>query len=239
MGITSTHARLLASAAVAALALTGQLALAAGSGTVHSGDRSGLTVRAAPGTGYPGIGGVADGSRVDIVCQRAGPSVSGTQGTSILWDQLSSAGWVSDAYVYTGTAGQVAPTCVYAADPPRANPRTIDAAISWEYQQLGSTANEGWCLRFQSQAFGWSYSGFQSAHAQYQWLADRHLIGGGVPPRGALVWYSTKDGTGHITLAVGAGRIIGTSVNGRVGVAGYAYMSGYLGWSTPYFVSAG
>jgi uncharacterized protein YraI len=239
LGITSKHSCLLAAAVAVSLALAAQPALADAPGTVHTGDGTTLRVRAGPGSGYYGYGSVADGAGIDIVCQRTGTAVSGTQGRSSLWDQMPGAGWVSDAYVYTGSSGPVTSPCVYAADPPRANPRAVDDAISWEYSQLGSTANEGWCLRFQAQAFGWSYGGFYSAHTQYQWLADRGLVSSGVPPRGALAWYSTPDGLGHITVSVGAGDIVGTSVNGRVGVAGYNYLGGYLGWSTPYFANGG
>ncbi len=56
------------------------------------------------------VGSVADGSYVAIHCQKHGGSVTGTYGTSTLWDHIDG-GYVSDAYIYTGTDGQVAPTC--------------------------------------------------------------------------------------------------------------------------------
>jgi hypothetical protein len=223
----------------AAAALTAGPALADSAGTVQTGDGSALTVRAAPGAGYYGYGGVGDGASVSISCQITGTEVSGSQGTTALWDQISNGGFVSDAYVYTGTSGQVAPTCSYAAAPPRSNPRGMDDAISWEFQHLGSSDYEGWCLAFQGQAFGWSYTGFESAYKQYQWLSANGYVSGGVPPRGALVWYSGAGGYGHVTVSLGGGQIIGTSVGGRVGVAGYNYMGSFLGWSTPYFPNAG
>lgn len=69
-----------------------------------------LTVRSGPGTGYRSVGSVSDGEAVRITCQVRGASVTGTYGTSTLWDRIGG-GYVSDAYVSTGSDGQVAPTC--------------------------------------------------------------------------------------------------------------------------------
>jgi uncharacterized protein YraI len=228
-----------AAAVVALLLGTAGTAHAAATGTVVTSGAA-LTVRAAPGTGYTGFSSVANGATVSISCQVTGTSVTGTYGTTKLWDMITSGGFVSDAYVNTGSAGQVAPTCAYAASPPRANPNGADAAISWEFAQLGSTANEGWCLKFQGQAYGWSYTGFNTAEDAGDWIeANGYLHTTGTPPRGALVWYHNSAGTGHIVVSLGQGLIIGTSVNGAVGVAGYLYRTGYRGWSVPDFPLAG
>jgi hypothetical protein len=56
------------------------------------------------------VGSVADGAAVKITCQKQGASVTGTYGTSTLWDQVG-AGFIPDAFVSTGSDGQVAPTC--------------------------------------------------------------------------------------------------------------------------------
>ncbi|MBI2396066.1 MAG: peptidoglycan DD-metalloendopeptidase family protein [Deltaproteobacteria bacterium] len=69
-----------------------------------------LTIRSGPGTGYKAIGSVADGARVTIRCQQVGSRVTGTFGTTTLWDKIGT-GYVSDAYVYTGKDGRVAPDC--------------------------------------------------------------------------------------------------------------------------------
>jgi murein DD-endopeptidase MepM/ murein hydrolase activator NlpD len=71
---------------------------------------AGLTVRSGPGTSFPVVGSVADGATVRIKCQKRGQSISGTFGTTTLWDNIGS-GFVSDAYISTGSDGQVAPTC--------------------------------------------------------------------------------------------------------------------------------
>jgi hypothetical protein len=56
------------------------------------------------------VGSVDDGAQVTIKCQTHGTSVTGTYGTTTLWDFIGT-GYVSDAYVSTGSDGQVAPTC--------------------------------------------------------------------------------------------------------------------------------
>ena len=78
-------------------------------GTVNTAG-SPLTVRSGPGTSYAAVGSVADGATVTILCQRHGQTISGTYGTTDLWDYLGN-GYVSDAYVFTGSDGQVAPSC--------------------------------------------------------------------------------------------------------------------------------
>jgi hypothetical protein len=69
-----------------------------------------LTVRAGASTSTAAVGSVADGTFVTISCQKHGQSVTGTFGTSTLWDDIGN-GFVADAYVATGSDGQVAPTC--------------------------------------------------------------------------------------------------------------------------------
>jgi uncharacterized protein YraI len=211
----------------------------AASGTVNTAGTA-LTVRAAPGTSFDAWDTVADGASVTILCQTTGTSVSGTYGTSNIWDMLSRGGFVSDAYVYTGSDGRVAPDCTYAAAPPRANPSGANAAISYEFARLGSTAEEGWCMRFQAQAYGWSASGWSTAEVGGDWETSHgYMHTSGIPPRGALVWYHNSSGTGHVVVSLGEGKIIGSSVNGQVGVADYLYRTGYRGWSVAYFPAAG
>lgn len=78
-------------------------------GTVNTNGAS-LSVRAQPTTDSAKVGSVDDGDKVTITCQIHGGSVSGTYGTTTLWDFIGS-GYVSDAYISTGSDGQVAPTC--------------------------------------------------------------------------------------------------------------------------------
>ena len=77
-----------------------------GSGTVNTAGAD-LTVRSGPGTSYSAVGSVADGTRVTIYCQTAGSTVTGTYGTSSIWDQIGSGRYIADAYVYTGYDGYI------------------------------------------------------------------------------------------------------------------------------------
>ncbi|MGK5519538.1 peptidoglycan DD-metalloendopeptidase family protein [Micromonospora sp. URMC 107] len=77
-----------------------------GSGTVNTSGTA-LTVRSGPGTGYAAVGTVADGTRVTIYCQTSGTSVTGTYGTSTIWDRIGSGRYIADAYVYTGSDGYI------------------------------------------------------------------------------------------------------------------------------------
>ncbi|MBX3159577.1 MAG: peptidoglycan DD-metalloendopeptidase family protein [Deltaproteobacteria bacterium] len=79
-------------------------------GKVHTTSGARLTVRAGASTSSAAVGTVGDGTFVTIRCQKRGGSVSGTYGTSTLWDHIGQ-GFVADAYVFTGADGQVAPTC--------------------------------------------------------------------------------------------------------------------------------
>lgn len=78
-------------------------------GTVNTSGIS-LTIRSTASTSGAAVGSVADGAKVKITCQKKGSSVTGTYGTSTLWDFIGS-GYIADAYVSTGSDGQVAPTC--------------------------------------------------------------------------------------------------------------------------------
>jgi hypothetical protein len=69
-----------------------------------------LTVRTGPGTNYRAVGSLSNGTHVTIRCQKYGQQISGTYGTTRLWDKIGS-GYISDAYVYTGSDGRVAPRC--------------------------------------------------------------------------------------------------------------------------------
>lgn len=79
-------------------------------GTVNTAGAD-LNVRSGPGTGYSIVGSLNDGAGVSISCQTTGTSISGTYGTSNIWDKIGSGRYVPDAYIYTGSDGRVAPNC--------------------------------------------------------------------------------------------------------------------------------
>ena len=61
-------------------------------------------------TATAAVGSVNDGAQRVIHCQKQGQKITGTYGTTTLWDKIDG-GFISDAYVSTGSDGQVAPTC--------------------------------------------------------------------------------------------------------------------------------
>lgn len=74
-----------------------------GSGTVNTGAGGGnLNVRFGPGTGYAVVGSVANGATVQIYCQATGTTVTGTYGTTNIWNRIGTNRYVSDAYTNTG-----------------------------------------------------------------------------------------------------------------------------------------
>ncbi|MDR6976677.1 uncharacterized protein YraI [Streptomyces sp. 3330] len=70
-----------------------------------------LNVRSGPGTSYPVVRVLAEGTKVPIFCQTPGTSVSGPYGTTNIWDNIADSQFVSDAYVRTGSDGYVAARC--------------------------------------------------------------------------------------------------------------------------------
>ena len=200
-------------------------------GTVRTTGKK-LNVRAAPGTQYTSFKKLGNSTKVTILCQTEGSKVKGPFGTSTIWDMLSYGGFVSDAYIKTGSDGYVTDKCDRSPQPKKANPRSADQAISWQFSRLGSVKGEQWCLRFQAQSFGYVRAGIPTAEE----AGDQAELRQGVPPRGALVWYHNGGTTGHIVLSLGEGLVIGTSVPDRVGVGPYKYGKyEYRGWSTPDF----
>ncbi|MEU7998908.1 peptidoglycan DD-metalloendopeptidase family protein [Micromonospora sp. NPDC049060] len=64
-----------------------------------------LTVRSGPGTGYAAVDTLANGTTVTIYCQTNGTTVTGTYGTSSIWNRIGTGRYISDAYTYTGHDG--------------------------------------------------------------------------------------------------------------------------------------
>ena len=70
-----------------------------------------LNKRSGPGTTYPIVGTVTDGTVVTIACSANGTSHTGRWGTTSLWNRLSDGSWVSDAYLYTGSNNPINGWC--------------------------------------------------------------------------------------------------------------------------------
>jgi surface antigen len=108
-----------------------------------------LTVRAAPRSDARKVGKRKNGAHVVIVCQTNGDQVTGTFGTSTLWDKLARGGFVSDTYVATGSDGRVAPECPgsgghpHPAQPPApAHGRPRDVVLRDDYPFPGASPRD-------------------------------------------------------------------------------------------------
>jgi flagellar protein FlgJ len=74
---------------------------AAVAGTVRSADGP-VRLRGGPGTAYPTLGMVTDGTRLSLACAVTGDHVVGTAGGTTQWDRLVDGRYISHAYVRTG-----------------------------------------------------------------------------------------------------------------------------------------
>jgi LasA protease len=87
-------------------------ALAATEGIVDTDDGRSLNRRKGPGTGHPVIDTLPDGATVAIACSARGTTHTGRGGYATdLWNRLTDGGWVSDAFVWTGTPEPVNGYC--------------------------------------------------------------------------------------------------------------------------------
>jgi hypothetical protein len=82
------------------------------------------------------IGCIPINVTVEIQCINYGLSVSGPYGTETVWDKVSYGGltgYVSDAWVYTGTNGAAAGECAppVVTPPPPADPQTCLLGVKW------------------------------------------------------------------------------------------------------------
>lgn len=90
-----------------------------GTGRVVTNGGAGLYVRSAPSPSAGRVGRLSSGATVTVKCQAPGTRVSGTQGTTSLWDRLTTGGYVSAAYV--ATPGSL-PRCTGSTPPPSTPP---------------------------------------------------------------------------------------------------------------------
>jgi CHAP domain len=213
----------------------------AASGTVSGTGGAGLTVRSTPSTSGSPLRVLPEGTNVYIDCQTNGTPITGPWGTTSLWDHLPAyGGYVSDAYVYTGTNGRVAPECSGGTPPPSGGIR--DRVVSLTIAQVGNgpskytSTGDPWCQYFVNWIYtqagerlgldkssGYSGAMFQSA----QRLGVAHWGIAGIRPGDAIyygdgpAWPSNwggeipSDHVGIVTKVYADGTI--ETVEGNVG----------------------
>jgi peptidoglycan DL-endopeptidase RipA len=132
-----------ATAATVAVVVGGGAAGAA-PGTVHTKSGSPLTIRSAPTTTAKAVGSLKSGTKVTIICQTTGQTVNGKYGRSAIWDKTSK-GYISDAYVYTGSDHRVAPTCAKSKPKPPPKPSSnVAKVIAAAKSQVGKGYSYSW-----------------------------------------------------------------------------------------------
>lgn len=169
----------LAVASVVGLGTVAGIAVAAdaATGTIKTSGAS-LSVRKGPGTSYAKVGTVAKGTKVNIICQTTGSSVKGTYGTSNIWDKIGTGRFVSDAYVYTGSDGRVAPSCGGSTPAPS----TPSGVIGNNYPYSGQTSGvdpwnfyKGQCTSFAAwRARSVKHVGFTNSYKGQHWGNANH-----------------------------------------------------------------
>lgn len=114
-----------------------------------------------------------------------------------------------------------------------ANPRDVDAALSWQLERVGSGAWDKWSLKFQRMAFGYSLdTGWHDEAEAWAWLESHRFLYDGLPPRGALVWY---EGGTRVACSLGRGTIVGPLPGAAVAIATLEDLGGPYLWSAPLF----
>ena len=194
-------------------------------GTVDVKPGKRLAVRSAPSSDSAVRRRLADGSHVRIKCQTTGNTVTGTFGTSNIWDKLAKGGYVSDAYISTGSDGRVAPDCGADTTPPPApsgNPASItlrddypfpadspDEVDPWAFYKRECTSFVAWRLN-KVMSFHNTMRGGRFSNAE-NWDENARAIGFKVnrKPRKGSVMVRNSGTYGHVAMVakVGRGRI--------------------------------
>ncbi|MEI2779625.1 MAG: hypothetical protein V9G19_27440 [Tetrasphaera sp.] len=228
--------------AVSALAVAGFLAAPAVVGTASPAFAAGsgkiiaspcLNLRTGPSSGYGVLACIPVNTYISIDCTITGAAVSGPYGTTTLWDHTSYAGksgYVSDAWVYTGTANPVAPTCGTSS--------REDRAVAWANSMVGSQSYAFLCERFAENAYGTSgrYGSAISAFYALQNAGMMHYNSTGIP-KGALVFSrsSADQGYGHVEVSRGDGSFVSGGMGNPTVQVTYTPVPGrggsFLGWS--------
>jgi len=177
------------------------------------------------------VGCIPYNASIMIDCVKNGVGVSGPYGYTTLWDHTSwggVSGFVTDAYVYTGTSNAVAGPCG-SAPPPVASRQ--QRAVNWLNARRGSTAYNYLCELLVENAYGTrgryssALSDFYAQRAAGRVHYDVH------PPAGALVFTrGSIPSLGHVMISNGNGQYW-TSDGSVHLVSTITYGGTYYGWS--------
>ena len=128
MNSTKRTSSLRASVAALGIALAVPFSLAASAGTATAAPTGRviaqpcLNLRTSPSSGATVLGCIPYNTTITIACTENGSSMTGPYGTTTIWDKTTwsgKTGFVTDAYVYTGSNSAVADKC--STPPPSAS----------------------------------------------------------------------------------------------------------------------
>ncbi|MFT4232294.1 MAG: SH3 domain-containing protein [Leucobacter sp.] len=197
-----------------------------------------LNLRQSASSSAAVLGCIPKNTTVTIQCTASGSSMTGPYGATKIWDKVTwngKTGYVTDAYIYTGTNSAVASGCSSA--PPPASSRE-SKAVSWAYTQINlkSTAYNGWCERFVENAYGTSLR-YRSALIAFNSLksAGKMSYSKTNIPAGALVFSRNPydGGDGHVILSLGKGKFANplSTVRETTSPTGGINGATFLGWA--------
>lgn len=193
-----------------------------------------LNLRSSPSSSASVLTCIPYNKTITISCTMSGSSMTGPYGTTKLWDKTTwsgKTGYVTDAYVYTGTNGAVASTCV--TPPPASTTSKAENALKWANARIGETIWDNLCESFVEEAYGRSFR-YGSAIAHYNAVRSQ-VKTTGTPPKGAVVFYAAAEinyGWGHVMISRGDGSYVTTAA--RVQVVNQSWPGApYLGWYVP------
>jgi uncharacterized protein YraI len=230
--LTRRAATALVAGAVAVIPMaTATPAFAAGSGKILASPC--LNLRTGPSSAYGVVACIPVNTYISIDCTLNGASVTGPYGSTTLWDHTAYAGktgYVSDAWVYTGTSNPVAGTCSTGS--------REDRAVDWANSMVGSQSYNFLCERFAENAYG-TYGRYASAIAAFSALQSAgtmHYTSTGIP-KGALVFSKSPVdlGNGHVEISRGDGSFVSGGMSNPTVQVTYTPVPGrggtFLGWS--------
>jgi len=186
---------------------------------------------------------------VTIDCQAYGSSVTGKEGTTTIWDHVPGKGYITDAYVYTGSSGMIAPLCGGANSTCEAagisNPNTCAVALAWAKSHITTVYHSDYydrCDHVAGLEYGYSASGFVSAIAHWNAIPAKYKhVGDRDPPPAGLTFYNIGE-YGHVCISTGGEGVISNDINGdgtltesTISIIESRWAAKYLGWANPWF----
>lgn len=205
-------------------------ALAAPTGRVIA--QTCLNLRTSASSTATVLGCIPYNTTITIACIQNGSSMTGPYGTTKLWDKTTwggKTGYVTDAYVYTGSNSAVASKC----PTPSPSASKAENALKWANARIGETGWNGWCEKFVENAYG-TTGRYASAIAHYNAVRGQ-VKTTGTPPKGAIAFYAAaavNGGYGHVMISRGDGKYVTTAAKVKVVDKNWPGAK-YLGWYIP------